>query len=97
VHSATALDDFAFDARGNLYGMTNSSNTVVRIAPDGTSEVLLTLTDGLDGPTSGAFGVKKHKKDLYIANGAFPAFSGQNPRRPSVMRLHIGIKGEPRP
>jgi sugar lactone lactonase YvrE len=99
VHVVIGLDDFAFDVKGNLYGMTNFFNTVVRITPNGMVEAspLLTLDDGLDGPSSGAFGVGKDRKNLYIANVAIPAFPGQNPRRPSVLRLHIGIPGKPRP
>jgi sugar lactone lactonase YvrE len=96
VHVALAFDDFAFDVKGNLYGMTNFFQTVVRVMPDGTSEILLS-ENGLDGPSSGAFGVGKDKKNLYIANAAFPAFPGPDPRRPSVMRLRVGIPGKPRP
>jgi sugar lactone lactonase YvrE len=96
VHVALAFDDFAFDVKGNLYGMTNFAQTVVRVMPDGTSEILLTGGE-LDGPSSGAFDVGKDRKNLYIANAAFPNFPGPTTRRPSVMRLHIGIRGEPRP
>ncbi len=88
------LDDFAFDMKGNLYG---ASIDVVRVTPDGASEILLTSADGLDTPTSVAFDVKKDNKNLYVANGAFPYLLGPDPRRPSVMRLHIGIPGNPRP
>ena len=42
VHVALAFDDFAFDVKGNLYAMTNFAQTVVRVTPDGTSEILLT-------------------------------------------------------
>jgi sugar lactone lactonase YvrE len=97
VHVELGADDFAFDKAGNLYATTNFDQRVVRVAPDRVIETLLTNDDGLDGPTSAAFGVKNHKKDLYIANGALPQFPGPDPRRPSLMRLHIGIKGEPRP
>lgn len=97
VHVVLGVDDFAFDEKGNLYAMTNFFNTVVRVTQDGATEVLLTFEDRLDGPSSGAFGVGKDRKSLYIANIAIPAFPGQNPRRPSVMRLHVGIPGEPRP
>jgi len=98
VHaSGVGLDDFAFDVDGNLYGTTDPFNTVVRIRPDGTSEVLLTAADGLDGPTSTAFGVGKESKSLYITNAAFPFFPGPTPRRPSLMRLGVGIPGQPRP
>jgi sugar lactone lactonase YvrE len=97
VHVMLGADDFAFDKKGNLYATTNLDQRVVSVTQDGVIETLLTFDDGLDNPTSAAFGVKNHKKDLYIANGALPQFQGQNPRRPSVMRLHVGIKGEPRP
>jgi sugar lactone lactonase YvrE len=97
VHVVLGVDDFAFDVKGNLYAMTQVSQTVVRVTPEGTTEVLLTSADELDGPSSGAFGVGHDRKNLYIANAAFPIFPGLDPRRPSVMRLHIGIPGKPRP
>lgn len=98
VHaSGVGLDDFAFDVRGNLYGTTDPFNTVVRVRPDGTIEVLLTAADGLDGPTSAAFGVGRDSKSLYITNAAFPFFPGPSPRRPSLMRLDVGVPGKPRP
>ena len=95
--SGIGLDDFAFDVYGNLYGTTDPSNTLVRISPDGTQTVLLTAADGLDGPTSAAFGVGKESKSLYVTNAAFPFFPGPDPRRPSLMRLEVGIPGQPRP
>jgi sugar lactone lactonase YvrE len=98
VHVALGFDDFAFDVKGNLYGTTNFVfNTVVRVTPDGRTKTLLTVADGLDGPSAAAFGVRDDKKTLYITNAAFPFFPGPDPRRPSLMRLHVGIPGEPRP
>jgi hypothetical protein len=98
VHAAgVGLDDFAFDVRGNLYGTTDPFNTLVRVRPDGAVDVLLTAADGLDGPTSAAFGVGKDDKSLYITNAAFPFLTGPSPRRPSLMRLEWGIPGQPRP
>jgi sugar lactone lactonase YvrE len=98
VHVALGFDDFAFDVKGNLYGTTNFLfNTVVRVTPDGTSEILASFADGLDGPSAAAFGVENDKKHLYITNAAFPFFPGQTPRRPSVMRLDVRIPGKPRP
>ena len=98
VHvSGIALDDFAFDVNGNLYGTTDPFNTLARVAPDGTVITLLTTSDGLDGPTAAAFGVGADRKNLYITNAAFPFFPGPNPRRPSLMRLNVGIPGKPRP
>jgi len=34
---------------------------------------------------------------LYVTNAAFPFFPGPNPRRPSLMRLEVGVPGQPRP
>ena len=98
VHaSGIGLDDFAFDVDGNLYGTTDPFNTLVRVSPDGTQTVLLTAADGLDGPTSATFGVGRDSKSLYITNAAFPFFPGPTPRRPNLMRLEVGVPGQPRP
>ena len=43
-----------------------------------------------------AFGVGNDNKNLYITNAAFPFFPGPNPRRPSILRLDVGITGQPR-
>lgn len=87
-------DDFALDFHGSLYCTTNPFNTVVRIDPDGTSEVLLTAADGLDGPTAAIFGRKGTDRfNLYITNGAFPGLT--TTFQPSLMRLHLGVPGEP--
>lgn len=92
VHaSGIGLDDFSFDVHGNIYGTTDPFNTLVRVAPNGTVDVLLTADDGLDGPTSAVFGVKNEKKTLFITNGAFPFFSTTHD--PSIMTLDIGING----
>jgi sugar lactone lactonase YvrE len=95
VHAAgVGLDDFAFDVHGNLYGTTDPFNTVVRVAPDGTSTVLLTAADGLDGPTSCVFGVQGDNQQLYVANAAFPFFT--TTFRPSILRVDLGVPGQPR-
>lgn len=87
-------DDFAFDVHGNLYCTTDPFRTLIRVAPDGSSEILLTAADGLDGPTATAFGVLGDDRfNLYITNGAFPFFSETH--QPSLMRLHLGAPGAP--
>jgi len=88
-------DDFAFDVHGALYCGTDPFNRLVQVNPDGTSEVLLTVDDGLDGPTAVAFGVHgQDRKNLYIANAAFPFFT--TTFRPSLMRYRLGVTGAPR-
>lgn len=89
-------DDFAFDVLGDIYCTTDPSNTVVRIFPNGSSKVLLSAADGLDGPTAAVFGT--HGTDivnLYVTNAAYPFFSVAH--KPSVMKVAIGIPGAPRP
>ncbi|MCG8458710.1 MAG: SMP-30/gluconolactonase/LRE family protein, partial [Holophagales bacterium] len=49
-------DEFTFDIRGSIYCTTDPFNTLVRLDPDGTTEILLDASDLLDGPTSCAFG-----------------------------------------
>ena len=83
--------------KGNLYGTTDPFNTVVRVAPDGATTVLLTAADGLDGPTAAAFGVGNDNQNLYVTNAAFPFFPGPDPRRPSILRFNVGTPGKPRP
>jgi sugar lactone lactonase YvrE len=92
VHSTgTPCDDFAFDEHGNLYCGTDPFGTLLKIAPDGSSQVVLTTADGLDGPTSAAFGRGQDENALYVANGAFPFFSVTH--RPSLLKVHLGSHG----
>jgi sugar lactone lactonase YvrE len=87
-------DDFAFDVHGSLYCTTDPFLTLIRVDPDGSSEILLTAADGLDGPTASAFGVHGQDRfNLYITNGAFPFFSVAH--RPSLMRLRLDVQGAP--
>ena len=67
----------------------------MKVAPDGTSSVLLTAADGLDGPSSCAFGVHGgDNQHLYVNNAAFPFFSQTH--RPAILRVDIGLPGKPR-
>jgi len=98
-HAGTGCDDFAFDVLGNMYCGTDPFNTLVKIRPDGSSTVLLTAADGLDGPTSVTFGRRAGEAlDLYITNGSFPIFpppSGVH--TPTLMKVRLSIPGLPRP
>ncbi len=86
-------DDFAFDLYGTAYCTTDPFNTVVAVYPDGDTEVLLTIADGLDGPTATAFGRLSDRFSLYITNAAFPFFPNQE--SPSLMRLSLDVPGYP--
>lgn len=88
-------DDFAFDVRGSIYCTTDPTNLVIRLDPDGSSEILLTAGDGLDGPTAATFGRRGLDRfELYITNAAFPFFT--TTFRPSLMRLRLDVPGAPR-
>lgn len=87
-------DEFAFDVRGSIYCTTDPFNTIVRLDRDGTTEILLTADDLLDGPTSAAFGRRgRNRRNLYITNAAFPQFT--TTFRPSLMVLPLRIPGAP--
>lgn len=85
-------DEFTFDAAGRMYVTTDPGNVVLRVNLDGTCDELLTVSDGLDGPTSIVFGrTPGDYGRLYITNGAFPFFSKKP--RPSLMRLPVDTPG----
>lgn len=87
-------DDFTLDVLGRIYAATGPANQLVRIDRDGSTHVLLTAADGLDGPTDVTFG--RHGVDrfnLYISNAAFPFLPSA--LRPSVLRLPVGVPGAP--
>lgn len=96
LHAADVpCDDFAFDLLGNLYATTDPFNTLIFVRPDGSSEIVLTAEDGLDGPTSAAFGrTLGDFRTLYVTNAAFPFFS--TTFTPSVMAIRVPIPGAPR-
>jgi len=92
--TGAGCDDFALDVHGSIYCTTDPTNLLVRLDPDGTTEILLTAADGLDGPTAATFGRTGHDRfNLYVTNAAFPFFSVTH--RPSLMRLHLDVQGAP--
>ena len=92
--AGTGCDDFDLDVHGSIYCTTDPTNLLVRLDPDGTTEILLTAADGLDGPTAALFGRRGQDRfNLYITNAAFPFFSTTH--QPSLMRLHLGVPGGP--
>lgn len=94
VHASGApCDDFSFDAHGALYCGTDPFGTLLKIDQHGVITTLLTVADGLDGPTATFFGNGNQSKQLYITNGAFPFFSTTH--NPTLMRLDVGVPGAP--
>ena len=86
-------DGIEFDVRGNLYVAVNSQNTLVRLAPDGSSTTLATAADGLDNPASPVFGSRRGDREtLYVTNFAF---SHTNPAdaHPGVLSFRLDVAG----
>ena len=71
VHAAgIALDDFAFDVNGNLYGTTDPFNTVARVAPSAVGDH--------DSPTRGARLPRSLLTFRDSSNGACGSSSGKS-------------------
>ncbi len=83
-----ATDGVAIDSAGNLIVMLMLTNTVVRVAPDGTIETVATVADGLDGPASVVIGPNADGvESMFIANydGGFGALIPPGPGPGVVM------------
>jgi len=87
-------DDFALDIVGRIYCTTDPFQTVARIDTDGTVEILLDASDGIDGPTAAAFGRGQERKTVYVTSAAFPFFPGTG-AGPSLARFDVEIGGYP--
>jgi sugar lactone lactonase YvrE len=100
----TFVDGIALDVHGNIYIAAPAANAVLRVnAADGSVDTLATLADGLDAPTSVAFGTGKgDRQSVYAANFSVavrplgdPAFP--DPPNPSVIKVAVGVPGLPQP
>jgi putative intracellular protease/amidase len=88
------LDDFAFDAEGNLYGTTHVYNSVIRISPAKQITTIATAAQGVAGSTALAFGQSDNRTSIYVTtNGgmSLPLLTGVAPAK--VVRLEVGIPG----
>jgi sugar lactone lactonase YvrE len=73
-------DGLALDGRGNVYVAVIEQSTVVRVARDGTIEPVAGAADGLDWPSSVAFGTRKGvRRTLYVVNFAIGPMFGAPP------------------
>ena len=90
-----AADGIALDVHGNFYLPMPSHSVVVRVSADGQFwETLATPADGVDTPTSVAFGTGKGQRtSLFIVNAAlFPGGAG-----PGLQKIDVEIPGLPLP
>lgn len=90
-----AIDDFAFDVEGNLYGATHLSNNVMRIAPNGNIAIIAQAEQGVVGCTAVAFGrAKGDRTGIYVVGDggiAAPPPTGVVPAE--VVRIEVGKVG----
>lgn len=87
-------DGIAFDVHGNLYVVSAAQNTVARVRRDGAIETLATAGDGLNQPSTLAFGAgRSDNHTLFVAN--FSLFATDP--TPGVLTVPVGKPGQPVP
>jgi len=87
-----AVDGIAFDVHGNVWAAVIGQSTIVSVSPTtGDVTTVATADDGLDWASSIAFG-KAH--DLWAVNFAIGPPGGPGP---ALLRLEVGVKGQPLP
>jgi len=88
-------DGVALDARGNAYVAVISQSTVVRVSPDGAVEPVADASDGLDWPSSVAFGPGADGP-LYAVNFAIgPQFGSPPGAGPALLTIDVSGRGGP--
>jgi hypothetical protein len=89
------LDDFAFDAEGNLYGATHVYNSVVRITPERRITVIAGLEEGMAGSTAVAFGrLESDSTSLYVTtNGGMSSPPPGGIQSGRVVQVDAGKRG----
>lgn len=85
------VDGLAFDVHGNLWAAVIAQSTIVRVSPSGAITTIATAADGLDWASSLAFG---KNRDLWVVNYAIGPPGGPGP---ALLRLSVGVKGQPVP
>lgn len=92
--SLFGADGIALSVHGDIYVAVNPQNTLVRVTSTGSIETLATAVDGLDNPSSVAFGSGKgDRQSLFLAN--FSVFSASP--HPGVLKVAVGEPGQPLP
>lgn len=86
-----AVDGIAFDVHGNVWAAVIAQSTIVRVSPGGAVTTMATAADGLDWVSSIAFG---KSGDLWAVNFAIGPPGGPGP---ALLRLDMGVKGQPVP
>ena len=86
-----AVDGISFDVHGNVWACVIAQSTIVRVSSSGVITTMATAADGLDWASSLAFG---KNGDLWVVNFAIGPPGGPGP---ALLRLDVGVKGQPVP
>jgi sugar lactone lactonase YvrE len=88
------VDGIALDTHGNVYCAVNGQDMFVAVRVDGSIGVLATAADGLNQPSSVAFGTgERDHQSLFVVN-----FAVASPEpTPGVLKLTVGVPGRPLP
>jgi sugar lactone lactonase YvrE len=86
-----AVDGITFDVHGNVWACVIAQSTIVSVSPSGAVTTVATAADGLDWASSIAFG---KNDDLWAVNFAIGPPGGPGP---ALLRLAVGVKGQPVP
>jgi sugar lactone lactonase YvrE len=88
------VDGIALDVHEDVYCAVNGQNMLAVVRVDGAIGVLATATAGLDSPSSLAFGTgDRDHQSLFVVNFAV----GSPEPTPGVLRLSVGMPGQPLP
>jgi sugar lactone lactonase YvrE len=91
------VDGIALDVHGNVYVAAPTINSIVRVNVDGSIDTLATAADNLDAPTSIAFGTGKgNRQSVYVVNFSV-AIAPPGGAGPSLVRIQVGVPGQPVP
>lgn len=90
-------DGLALDVNRNLYVANSGQSTLLRIAATGGAiTTLATAADGLDSPSSLAFGTGRGDREaLFFVN--FALFGPPASAHPGLLRFEVGVPGVPLP
>lgn len=87
-------DGIALDVHGDVYVVASIQHTVVRVGGDGSITTLATAADGLNQPSTLAFGTgRSDHQTLFVAN--FSIFAPMP--TPAILTVPVGEPGQPVP
>lgn len=90
-------DGIALSAHGDMYVAMPFSNSVIRVDSDGSVSTVADVSDGLDAPSSVAFGTSHgDRRSLYTVNFSV-ALAPPGGAGPALVRIDVGELGMPLP